>query len=142
MGAVGVMVPQVQNATEAKAAVDAARYYPEGSRGISPPWTSLAGMGMDGPVLQGIMQETVVMVQLEVSRKVHHIWRIIMCALTARVVVAAPLQSVEAYKNLPSIAKVPGVDVVMVGPLDLSATVGAMGNTRVRTDFIYHLGSD
>ena len=30
MGAVGIMVPQVQNAAdEAKAAVDAARYYPE-----------------------------------------------------------------------------------------------------------------
>lgn len=103
MGAVGVMVPQVQNAAEAKAAVDAARYYPEGTRGISPPWTSLAGMGMDGPVLEKIMEETVVMVQLE---------------------------SVEAYNNLQSIAAVPGIDVLMVGPLDLSATVGAMGDTR------------
>ena len=36
MGAVGVMIPQVQNAAEAKAAVDAARYFPEGMRGISP----------------------------------------------------------------------------------------------------------
>ena len=63
---VGVMIPQVQNAEEAKAAVDAARYFPEGMRGISPPWTGLAGMGMDGPVLEKIQEETVVMVQLEV----------------------------------------------------------------------------
>ena len=60
------MIPQVQNAEEAKAAVDAARYFPEGMRGISPPWTGLAGMGMDGPVLEKIQEETVVMVQLEV----------------------------------------------------------------------------
>lgn len=82
MGAVGVMVPQVQNAAEAKAAVDAARYYPEGMRGISPPWTSLAGMGMDATVLKQIQEETVVMVQLE---------------------------SVESYNNLDEIAAVPGV---------------------------------
>ena len=84
MGAVGIMVPQVQNAAdEAKAAVDAARYYPEGDpgRGISPPWTALAGMGMDAAVLEQIQQETVVMVQLE---------------------------SEEAYKNLAEIAAVPG----------------------------------
>lgn len=36
----------------------------------------------------------------------------------------------ESYENLPEIAAVPGVDVIMVGPLDLSATVGAMGDTR------------
>ena len=82
MGAVGVMVPQVQNATEAKAAVDAARYYPDGMRGISPPWTALAGMGMDSAVLKKIQEETVVMVQLE---------------------------SEESYKNLKEIAAVPGV---------------------------------
>ena len=51
------MIPQVQNAEEAKAAVDAARYFPEGMRGISPPWTGLAGMGMDGPVLEKIQEE-------------------------------------------------------------------------------------
>ena len=36
----------------------------------------------------------------------------------------------ESYENLPEIAAVPGVDVIMVGPLDLSATVGSMGDTR------------
>ena len=40
------------------------------------------------------------------------------------------LESEQAYVNLPEIAAVPGVDVLMVGPLDLSATVGAMGDTR------------
>eukprot|EP01046_Picozoa_sp_COSAG06_P050689 COSAG06_NODE_8091_length_2275_cov_2.380515_2_plen_76_part_00 len=56
---------------------------PEGDpgRGISPPWTALAGMGMDAAVLEQIQQETVVMVQLE---------------------------SEEAYKNLAEIAAVPG----------------------------------
>ena len=105
MGAVGVMVPQIQNAAEAKAAVDAARYFPEGFRGISPPWTRIAGIagGMNTEVLKHIQAETVVMVQLE---------------------------SEESYRNLREIAAVPGVDVVMVGPLDLSATVGAIGDTR------------
>lgn len=89
----GTMVPhavyhyvQVQNAAEAKAAVDAARYYPEGMRGISPPWTALAGMGMDNAVLKQIQEETVVMVQLE---------------------------SEESYNNLHEIAAVPGVRTLM-----------------------------
>ena len=71
------------------------------------PWTRVAGIegGMNTEVLLQIQKETVVMVQLE---------------------------SEESFKNLRDIAAVPGVDVVMVGPLDLSATVGKYGWSSTR----------
>ena len=46
-GAVAVMVPQVDTAAEAAAAVEAARYAPEGRRGLSPMWTQIAGADWD-----------------------------------------------------------------------------------------------
>jgi len=102
VGAVAVMVPQVDTAEEAARAVQYSRYYPEGKRGLSPMWTRIAGEDWN-QVIKTANEETVLIVQME---------------------------SRQAFENLDEIARVPGIDVILVGPLDLSATVGTITDTQ------------
>lgn len=96
VGAVAVMVPQVNTREQAEKAVEYARYPPEGQRGISPSWPSVTGE--DGTaVIKSANEETVLVLQIE---------------------------SQESYDNLDEIKQVPGIDVLLVGPMDLSASVG------------------
>ncbi|MDA0334137.1 MAG: aldolase/citrate lyase family protein, partial [bacterium] len=101
VGAVLVMVPQVNTADEARRAVDAARYAPEGNRGLSPMWTRIAGVDWQ-TVLDTANDETLLICQME---------------------------SQQAWDNLDDIAAVPGIDIILVGPLDLSASLGLAGQT-------------
>jgi 4-hydroxy-2-oxoheptanedioate aldolase len=101
VGAVAVMVPQINTAEEAAKAVEYARYPPLGQRGISPSWPNVAGVDW-GEAIRGANDETVLVLQLE---------------------------SQEAYNNIDEIKKVPGFDVLLVGPMDLSASVGKITQT-------------
>jgi 4-hydroxy-2-oxoheptanedioate aldolase len=99
IGASGVMVPQVNNAEEARLAVQYAKYPPLGTRGVSPTWT----LYLDVPYadyLPAANDETCVVVQVE---------------------------STEGLENLEAIAEVEGVDVVFAGPSDLAASLGHIG---------------
>jgi len=96
VGAVAVMVPQVNTAEEAARAVQYAFYPPIGQRGVSPHWPLIAGEDWMN-VIRTANDETVLIVQIE---------------------------SVQAYENLEAIAAVPGIDVLLVGPMDMSASVG------------------
>ena len=98
IGAVAVMVPQVNTVEEAERAVRYARYAPEGQRGISPYWAMLADLDFN-EVIRTANEETVLVLQIE---------------------------SKEAYDNLDDIARVEGIDVLFVGPTDLSATLGVI----------------
>ena len=100
-GAVAVMVPQVDTPEAAARAVEYARYPPMGKRGLSPMWTRIAGQDWD-QVIKTANEETVLVVQLE---------------------------SQEAYDNIDQIKQIPGIDVILVGPLDLSASVGRITQT-------------
>lgn len=102
VGAVAVMVPQVNTAEEAAKAVEYAFYPPIGQRGVSPNWPALVGEDWPG-VIKSANEETVLFVQIE---------------------------SEEAYGNLDEIAAVPGIDVLFVGPMDLSASLGVITETR------------
>lgn len=95
-GAVAVMVPQVDTPEEAAQAVQNAYYPPIGERGVSPTWPLIAGEDW-AHVIRTANDETVLIVQIE---------------------------SVEAVDNLEAIAKVPGIDVLFVGPTDLAASMG------------------
>ena len=101
VGAVAVMVPQVDTPEQAARAVEYAYYPPEGNRGVTPSWTIVAGEDWN-QVIKTANQETVLILQLE---------------------------SQEAYANLDEIKKIKGVDVILVGPLDLSASVGTITDT-------------
>jgi 2-keto-3-deoxy-L-rhamnonate aldolase RhmA len=98
-GASAVMVPQVNNAEEARRAVQYAKYPPQGTRGVSPLWPLFLDVTFDD-YLPAANDETCVIVQIE---------------------------SPEGIANLEAIAGVEGVDVVFAGPLDLSASLGHIG---------------
>jgi undecaprenyl-diphosphatase len=101
VGAVAVMVPQINTPEEAAQAVQYARYAPLGQRGLSPMWTFAAGEDWNH-VIKTANEETVLVLQLE---------------------------SQQAYDNIDAIKEVPGFDVLLVGPLDLSATLGRITET-------------
>ena len=101
-GALGVMVPNVKNAAEAKEIVDAVKYAPLGARGVGlgGPLTSYRGAPDPAEFLAYSNANTTVICQIE---------------------------SVEGIENLEAIATTPGVDVLWVGQFDLSQSLGIPG---------------
>jgi 2-keto-3-deoxy-L-rhamnonate aldolase RhmA len=98
-GAHGVIVPLVNSAAEARAAVSAVYYPPRGRRGVG--LARAQGYGARFPEYkEWIQREPVVIVQVE---------------------------HIEAVKNLKAILSVDGVDGFLVGPYDLSASMGKPG---------------
>ncbi len=100
IGAQSLVVPFVQNAEEAKAAVAATRYPPEGIRGAAGS-SRAAAFGRNKNYLLEAGDEMAVIVQIETG---------------------------EAVQELEAIAAVPGVDAVFIGPSDLSASLGYLNN--------------
>ena len=96
-GAAGVMVPFVNTAKEAAAAVAAVRYPPDGIRGVAGT-TRATGFGAW---------------QREYREQANR-----------NVLTIVQLETPEAIANAESIASVSGVDVLFVGPLDLSYNLG------------------
>ncbi|MEX0340276.1 MAG: HpcH/HpaI aldolase/citrate lyase family protein [Arenibacterium sp.] len=99
-GAQSLLIPYVQNAEEAAAAVAATRYPPEGIRGVAGT-TRASRYGLIKGYTQTASQEICVLVQAETA---------------------------EALGNLEAIAAVDGVDGVFIGPADLAASMGHTGN--------------
>ncbi|MEV7609735.1 aldolase/citrate lyase family protein [Microbacterium sp. NPDC089320] len=100
LGAQNLIVPMVSSADEARAAVAATRYPPEGVRGVG---SALARSARWNRV-DGYLHDSA-----------HH------TSLTVQIETAA---GVEAAAE---IAAVDGVDAVFVGPSDLSASMGLLG---------------
>ncbi len=97
-GAWGVQVPHVNTADEARAAVDAVKYGPEGHRGIFSGGRP-AGYGFKGATA-------------DYAREANR-----------QTLVCLMLEEVEAIENLPDLVTVPGVDVYFIGSGDLSRGV-------------------
>jgi 4-hydroxy-2-oxoheptanedioate aldolase len=95
-----VLIPFVQTADEARKAVAATRYPPQGIRGVST--SARASMfGRVADYLKKANDQICVLVQVE---------------------------TLEAVAKLPEIAAVDGVDGVFIGPSDLAASSGHLGN--------------
>ena len=103
-GARGVLVPRVSTAAQAAAAVKAARYPPLGARGVGP--GRAAGYGYRIPEY--------------------------LAGANAEIVVAVQVETAEGLDNVDAIAATEGVDVVFVGPGDLSVSIDAIGPARRR----------
>ncbi len=106
-GAVSLLLPFVQNADEARRAVAYTRYPPEGVRGVAGSHRGSRYGNVDN-YLKRANSEVCVIVQIE---------------------------TVSALDRLEEIAAVPGVDSIFIGPADLSASMGFlgdMGNPKVR----------
>jgi 2-keto-3-deoxy-L-rhamnonate aldolase RhmA len=99
LGAHGIIVPQVNTAEQAANVVRWARYAPEGARGVG--LARAQGYGQRfGEYLSSANAEIAVIVQAE---------------------------HVRAVENIDAIVRVPGVDAVLLGPYDLSASLGKLG---------------
>jgi 4-hydroxy-2-oxoheptanedioate aldolase len=98
-GAQSLLVPYVQSADEARAAVSATRYPPEGIRGVSS-MTRATRFGRIPDYGRRAADELCLLVQVETR---------------------------EALSRLEAIATVPGVDGVFIGPADLAASFGHVG---------------
>jgi 2-keto-3-deoxy-L-rhamnonate aldolase RhmA len=94
-GALGVIVPLVNTPEQARAAVAASKYPPEGIRGVAGTRVNRFGMDLGDYFTQ---------------------WN-------GQVVVICQIETVEALENVEAIAAVPGVDVLFIGPNDLSAAL-------------------
>ncbi|WP_105384464.1 HpcH/HpaI aldolase family protein [Neorhizobium alkalisoli] len=98
-GAAGVLVPRVSTAAQAKAAVMATRYPPIGERGVGPGRASAYGYRI--PDYLRVANESLVL--------------------------AIQIETAEGLANVDDIVAVDGVDVIFVGPGDLSVSIDALG---------------
>ncbi|HYO55860.1 4-hydroxy-2-oxoheptanedioate aldolase [Archangium sp.] len=96
-----VMVPMVQSADEAAAAVAAVRYPPRGVRGVGSALARASRWNRVDDYLHRANDEMCVLVQIE---------------------------TVAGVEALDAILAVEGVDGVFIGPADLSAAMGHLGN--------------
>lgn len=100
VGAGAVMVPQIDTAEQARVAVAAAKFSPLGNRGTCR-FVRSAGYGsIPGKDYFAKAQDTMVILQAEGKK---------------------------AIENLDEIMDVPGIDVIFVGPYDLSSSLGHVG---------------
>ncbi|AOK07491.1 4-hydroxy-2-oxo-heptane-1,7-dioate aldolase [Burkholderia latens] len=101
LGAQTLLVPMVQSADEARAAVAATRYPPHGIRGVGSALARASRWNRVDDYLHRANDEMAVLVQVETR---------------------AGLDAIDA------IADVEGVDGVFIGPADLAADLGHLGN--------------
>ncbi len=102
IGAQTLLFPYVQNAEEAKRAVASTRYPPQGIRGVSVA-ARASRYGRTPGYLTKANDEICVLVQVETR---------------------------TALDQLEAIAQVEGVDGVFIGPSDLAASLGHLGNPQ------------
>jgi 2-dehydro-3-deoxyglucarate aldolase len=113
LGAVGVIVPQVNTAEQAARVVGYARYAPAGARGVG--LARAHGYGMR--------------------------FREYVETANERVAVVVQAEHARAVENIAAIVRVEGVDAVLLGPYDLAASLGKMGRVDdpAVTDAIDHI---
>lgn len=99
-GAEGVQVPNISTAAQARAAVAAARFHPEGERGVCRFVRGARFGTVPGEQYFPAANEALLVLQVEGR---------------------------EGVANLDEILAVPGFDVLFVGPYDLSQSVGRPG---------------
>ena len=100
-GALGIVVPHVDTAADAKRIVDAFHYPPMGHRSWGGP-----------PAIYGYQPPSTAEAQ---------------AAINAEILTIVMLESPEAVRNADAIAAVSGVDVLFIGTSDLTAELGISG---------------
>ncbi len=102
LGALGIMVPNVKTAAQAKAIINAAKYAPLGDRGVI--------MGNAQTDYKGVTPAD------------------FMAYANENTTIICQIESVEGMENLEAIAQTPGVDVLWVGHFDLTNSMGIPGD--------------
>lgn len=99
-GAAGVVVPMVNTPRDAERAVNAVKYPPKGKRGVG--LARAQGYGLEfKKYKEWVNKESIVMIQIE---------------------------HIEAVNNLEDILSIDDIDGFIVGPYDLSASIGKPGD--------------
>jgi 4-hydroxy-2-oxoheptanedioate aldolase len=96
IGATSIMIPMIESADQARAAVAACRYPPKGMRGFGP-WREM-GRGAD---------------MVEYVRHAHE-----------NLLIIGQIESAKAVAHIDEIAAVDGLDLLYIGPNDLSGSIG------------------
>lgn len=99
IGAAGIIVPQVHTPGQASAVAQSAKYSPQGSRGVGLGRAHRYGLHFED-YLRTANRDTVIVIQAE---------------------------SRTAVDNIEAIAATPGIDAIFIGPYDLSASLGHIG---------------
>lgn len=102
IGAQTLLVPMVESAAEATALVRAVRYSPQGIRGVGTSLARAACWGGIGDYVKHADREICLIVQIE---------------------------SRQGLANLDAILQIDGVDGVFIGPADLAASMGQIGQS-------------
>ena len=100
IGAGGVMVPQVLNAREARLAVKSAKFHPKGERGVCAFVRAAKYSAIESQVYFNEANNNILILQLE---------------------------GTEALENIDEIMQVPDIDILFIGPFDLSQSLGVPG---------------
>ena len=99
MGVDGIILPMVETEEDAKRAVAACSYPPTGCRGYGPKRAAKYGIQPVQEYIKESSQSFLTIVQVETALGV---------------------------SNIPKIAAVPGIDVIIIGPSDLSGSIGLL----------------
>ena len=100
VGAEGVMCPHINNLDEAKMVVSGLRYPPEGTRGVAK-MVRATGFGKNFAEYSSSANENIVGI--------------------------AQIETIEALDHLDEIATLDGIDVLFIGPADLTMALGIFG---------------
>lgn len=100
IGALGIQVPQVADATEVASIIKRAKFHPEGERGVCRFVRSANYSTLERNIYFQRANEALIILQLE---------------------------GLEALKNINSILEVSGIDILFIGPYDLSQSLGLPG---------------
>ncbi len=103
VGAEAVLIPSIDTAADARAAVAACLYPPAGRRGTASSSVRASSYGLAPNYVAS-------------------------CA--ENLLIACQIESATAVENIDEILAVDGIDLIFIGPFDLSATVGQMGNLK------------
>ena len=104
IGSLGVQLPMINNAAEAKAVVEAVRYPPLGKRGLA--GVRAADYGLTIPLKDYTVKAN------------------------QELLVISQVETMEAVKNLDEMLAVEGIDVFFIGPTDLSTSMGYPGQAN------------
>jgi 2-keto-3-deoxy-L-rhamnonate aldolase RhmA len=99
IGCNGIVVPQVKSAAEARDTIEWCLYPPLGKRSVGVSRAHSYGMSFQDYV-RTVNEELTIVLQVE---------------------------HVEGVKNIQSIVEVPGIDAILIGPFDLSGSLGVLG---------------
>ena len=102
IGAMGVVFPFIRTPEDARAAVASVRYPPDGVRGFGPGYAALR-WGLPVPEYVALANREVMAILM--------------------------IEHIEAVERIDELLAVEGVDLVFVGPFDLSGTMGVLGRT-------------